>query len=357
MSKALEVLISDTHNHNWSVFSKTLPTGINNRLQYILDETWRAASVAKELGASALIHTGDIFHVRGSVAPSVLNPTVDLYARIVNDLGLHVYLLAGNHDLEGKNATSLGNAGEALAGVGVAVISSVYADERNKRLFIPYFDSCDAVRSAINDFIAKKSGDVAEIAEWTLYLHAPLNGVLAGLPDHGFSPVELEMFGFKHVFCGHYHNHKTFDGVTSVGAITHQTFSDICSRAGFVMFDREKNEVTHYTSNAPRFTDFDETWDDLEMVDQVAGNYVRVRLSSATNDEIESFRKELEEMGAAGVQIVHVPKVEVSREGGASIEAGASIRVSLHDWCKSRGYEERIGIEAQSIMDEVEAKV
>jgi DNA repair exonuclease SbcCD nuclease subunit len=357
MSKPLEALISDTHNHNWSVFSKMMPDGMNNRLQIILDETWRAAVVAKDAGASALIHTGDIFHVRGSVAPSVLNPTVELYARIVNELGLNVYLLAGNHDLEGKNSTSLGNAGEALAGVGVTVVSSVFADHRNKRLFVPYFDSCDAVRKQINDFIASKGGDAKEIAEWTLYLHAPLNGVLVGLPDHGFNPVELEAFGFKHVFCGHYHNHKRFDSVTSVGALTHQTFSDIGSKAGFVLFNRETNAVTHYTSNSPRFTDFDETWDDLSMVEQVAGNYVRVRLSAATNDEIEGFRKDLEEMGAAGVQIVHVPKVEVSREGGSSIEAGASIRVSLNDWCKSRGYEERVGMAAQSIMDEVEAKV
>lgn len=355
MSKR-EVIISDTHNHNWSVFSKTLPTGINNRLQYILDETWRAAEQARAVGAKALIHTGDIFHVRGSVAPSVLNPTVELYARIVNDLGLHVYLLAGNHDLEGKNATSLGNAGEALTGVGVTVVSSVFADEHNKRLFIPYFDSCDAVRGHIKDFIREKWDDADEIAQWNLYLHAPLNGVIAGLPDHGFDPAELSAFGFNHVFCGHYHNHKVFDGVTSVGALTHQTFGDIGAKAGFVLYDYDKSAVIHYPSNAPRFVDFDETWDDLSMVDQVAGNYVRVRLASASNEEIEGFRKELEEIGAAGVQIVHAPKIEVSREGGASIEAGASIRVSLNDWCKSRGFDDAVGIEAQSIMDEVEAK-
>ena len=40
-----------------------------------------------------------------------------------------------------------------------------------------------------------------------------------------------------------------------------------------------------------------------------------------------------------------------------SIEAGASIRVSLHDWCRARGFDEVVGIESQKIMDEVEAKV
>lgn len=354
---SVEAIISDTHNHNWSVFSHTLPTGVNDRLQYILNETWRAAQTVKEQGGNTLIHTGDIFHVRGSIAPSVLNPTVELYARIVNNLGLNVYLLAGNHDLEGKNSTSLGNAGEALAGVGVWVISSVFADEHNKRLFIPYFDSCDQVRAHIERFIRDKAGDVREIEQWTLYLHVPLNGVLSGIPDHGFSPEELNDYGFKHVFCGHYHNHKTFEGVTSVGALTHQTFGDVGTKAGFILFDSAENTLTHYVSNAPRFVDFDPEWDEMETVEYVTGNYMRVRLESATNEEVEEIRKYLTAQGAAAVQVTHVPKVTVSREGGSSIEAGASIRVSLHDWCKSRGYDDVVGVEAQKIFDEVEAKV
>ncbi|BEE07022.1 MULTISPECIES: metallophosphoesterase [Aeromonas] len=354
---SIEGIISDTHNHNWSVFSHQLPNGVNSRLQHILDETWRAAEMVKEKGGDTLIHTGDIFHVRGSVAPSVLNPTVELYSRIYNDLGLNVYLLAGNHDLEGNNSSTLGNAGEALTGAGVWVISNVFADEKNKRLFIPYFDSCDKVREHIEKFIRDKGSDAGEIAQWCLYMHAPLNGVLSGIPDHGFSPDELQAYGFKRVFCGHYHNHKDFGVVVSVGALTHQTFSDVGSKAGFVLHELETGLLTHYTSNAPRFVDFDPEWDEMETFEQVNGHFVRVRLESATNEEVEEVRKFLNEQGAASVQVIHVPKVEVSREGGSSIEAGASIRVSLHDWCRARGFDEVVGIESQKIMDEVEAKV
>ncbi|MGL6459806.1 metallophosphoesterase [Aeromonas hydrophila] len=352
---SIEGLISDTHNHNWSVFSSTLPTGVNSRLQHILDETWRAAVTVKERGGDTLIHTGDIFHVRGSVAPSVLNPTVELYGRIYNDLGLNIYLLAGNHDLEGNNSSTLGNAGEALAGAGVWVISNVFADEKNKRFFIPYFDKCDKVREHIAAFVSGKDSD--EVAQWTLYMHVPLNGVLSGIPDHGFSPEELQAYGFKRVFCGHYHNHKVFDGVVSVGALTHQTFSDVGSKAGFLLYDADKDEVTHFTTNAPRFVDFDPEWDEMETLEQVNGHFVRVRLESATNEEVEEVRKYLNEQGAASVQVIHVPKVEVTREGASTIEAGASIRVSLHDWCRARGFDEAVGVESQKIMDEVEAKV
>lgn len=150
-----------------------------------------------------------------------------------------MYLLAGNHDLEGNNSSTLGNAGDVLTGAGVWVISNVFADEKNKRLFIPYFDSCDKVREHIEKFIRDKGSDAGEIAQWCLYMHAPLNGVLSGIPDHGFSPDELQAYGFKRVFCGHYHNHKDFGVVVSVGALTHQTFSDVGSKAGFVLHELE----------------------------------------------------------------------------------------------------------------------
>lgn len=352
---SIEAIISDTHNHNWSVFSHVLPSGVNSRLQHILDETWRAAETVKALGGNTLIHCGDIFHVRGSVAPSVLNPTIDLYGKIYNELGVNVYLLAGNHDLEGKNSSRLGNAGEAMIASGVWVISHTYADEKNRRLFVPYFDSCDQVRKELLDFQSGRS--VADVAEWKVYLHAPLNGVLTGIPDHGFSPEELESYGFQHVFCGHYHNHREFEGVTSVGALTHQTFSDVDSAAGFITYT-DDGELMHYPSNAPRFVDFDERWLDseLDMLEYVSGNYLRVKLESATNEEVEELRKLLTAEGALAVQVVQVPKITVSREGGASIAAGASIRVSVADWCKSRGFEDRVGIEAQAVLDEIEAR-
>lgn len=347
-------VISDSHNHNFSTFSKTLPNGVNDRLQWIVDETVRAAEAVKANHGNVLVHCGDVFHVRGSVAPSVLNPTVDAYRKIVHEIGLEVYVLAGNHDLEGKNATKLGNAGEALSGVGVKVISEPFIHHGHKFVLIPYYDSCDKLREVIREQQANIPSDI--IKEYSLFIHAPMNGVIAGIPDHGFSAKELEGFGFKRVFCGHYHNHKAFGEVYSVGALTHQTFGDVGSRAGFLLVN---DKVTHYPTNAPRFVDFDPEWCELEEVEHVTGNYVRAKLENASNDEVEQVRKYLIERGAAAVTIIHVPKSATERDGEAiaSIEAGASMRVSLADWCTKREYSAKVIAAAQAILDEVEAKV
>lgn len=345
-------VISDSHNHNWATFCSTLPNGINDRLQFILDETWRAAETVKKAGGGMLVHCGDLFHVRGSVAPSVLNPTVALYRKITQELGVDVLLIAGNHDLEGKNATKLGNAGEAMVGAGVRVISEPMIHHGLKFVLIPYYDSCDRLREVIKEQQMLIPSELRN--QYSLFIHAPLNGVVAGIPDHGFSSHELQSFGFKRVFCGHYHNHKAFGEVYSVGALTHQTFSDIDSKAGFLLVS--DTAVTHYVTNAPRFVDYDTTWDELEEVEYITGNYVRARLENASNEDVIAVRNYLTERGARAVQVLHVPKTSATRDTTATVEAGASIRVSLSDWCDKNGFDAEVAKEAQSIMDEVESK-
>lgn len=349
-------IVSDTHNHKWSIFSETLTTGVNSRLQIILDETLRAAKTIKAAGGDTLIHTGDVFHVRGSIAPSVLNPTKDLYRKIVDELGLDVYLLAGNHDLEGKNSTQIGNAANALSGVGVKVISNTYLDYDHKRLFVPYYDRCDEVRAQIDGAIGELVEAEQDHAQWTLFLHVPLNAVISGIPDHGFDARELASYGFKSVFTGHYHNFKQFDGnICSVGALTHQTFSDIGSKAGFLLVDDDAT-VTRYPSNAPRFVDFDTDWTEEEEIEQVVGNYVRCKLENASNEQIEEIRDYLGKLGAASVQVIHVPKPKSIREGASPIEAGATIAASISDWCKKQKMSKEVVLRAQRIIKDIEGR-
>ncbi|GAL23025.1 phage exonuclease [Vibrio maritimus] len=342
-------IISDTHLHNWATFSHiNADTGINNRLQWILDEIWRAAEKVKELGGDTLIHTGDVFHVRGNLAPSVLNPTVELFERIVNELELNAYILAGNHDLEGKESNRLGNAAVALEGAGCTVISGTFVDSHAKRVFLPYVNGMKELRQILSDVAeGDKSG-------WTLYLHAPMNNVIKGIPDNGLSPVELEELGFDAVFCGHYHSHRVFSGnVCSVGSITHQTFSDVGTKSGFIIY--QDNTIEHYPTSAPRFVDYDTDWGEEEEIEYVEGNYVRVRLENASNEDVEEIRKYLKSRGAAHTQVIHVPKSEATRDDESTIDAGASMKVSIVDWCSKQGYDEQVIAESQSIIDEVDA--
>src|SRR5690606_5731344 len=107
-------VVSDLHCHKWTAFSVPSTDGVNSRLRIILDNLLRAA---RELAARSIGHmviTGDIFHVRGSLDPEVLNPTQEVFRQIL-DMGISIHMIPGNHDLAGKETTQLGSSIQTLA--------------------------------------------------------------------------------------------------------------------------------------------------------------------------------------------------------------------------------------------------
>lgn len=151
MSNFPYAVISDTHNHNWSAFSETTPENVNSRLQIILNETMRAAEEVKAMGGTHLYHTGDLFHVRGSISPSVLNPTIATYKVIQQLLGIKVRILAGNHDLEFREANRNGSAVTALEGIGCEIINetSLFLDEHVA--MIPWFQDVNELKVKLKE--------------------------------------------------------------------------------------------------------------------------------------------------------------------------------------------------------------
>lgn len=343
---------SDPHLHNWSAFSTTLADGTNSRLNAILNEILQAAMNTKAAGGKRLYIAGDLFHVRGSVSPTVLNPAIDLFTALA-DSGIETRILTGNHDLESRDSEKLSSACETLRSVlGVKVVSEPLTFHDDKVVMIPWYDSMDRVRVEIDRLVAACG---MSVSEYSLILHAPLNSVIAGIPDHGFYAAELAKHGFKHVFCGHYHSHKQFPGnVFSVGATTHQTWSDVGTLAGHVIVDDKR--VAFFESTAPKFVDFDHRWDDDEAIERCANNFIRVRLGAATDEEVQMIRDHVTALGAAGcvVQAIPVPKTAATTRA-ASAAAAPTTRQSINDWIKSNSaLGEPLETLCASIMDEVE---
>lgn len=349
---------SDCHLHNWSAFSTSLPDGTNSRLGFILKEILQAAINTKAAGGKRLYIAGDLFHVRGSVSPTVLNPAIDLFTALA-DNGIETRILTGNHDLESRDSEKLSSACETLRSVpGVKVVSEpmVYYDD--KVVMIPWYDSMDRVRVEIEAIINQlhmANPGYNVVPDYSLILHAPLNSVIAGIPDHGFYAAELAKHGFKHVFCGHYHSHKQFPGnVFSVGATTHQTWGDVGTLAGHLVVDDA--HVAFFESSAPKFVDFDHRWDDDEAIERCTNNFIRVRLGAATDEEVQMIRDHVTALGAAGcvVQAIPVPKTAATTRT-ASAAAAPTTRQSINDWIKSNSaLGEPLETLCASIMDEVE---
>lgn len=347
---------SDTHCHNWGTFSKHLPSGINNRLWHILEGLLSAGEWVIDAGGKRLYITGDLMHKRGEISPMVLNPLIDTFDAL-DAMGIETRVLTGNHDLESRNSEALSNSCESLRkSKGVTIISKPTLFEDDKVAMVPWYDSIDDVRKHIKTLVGEIES-IDDVREWTLMLHAPVNGVLIGIPDHGFYAKELEVLGFKRVFSGHYHNHKEFAGeVFSVGALTHQTWNDVGTKAGMLLVG---DTVLHRETAAPKFKDFDLAWDDDTAARECEGNYMRLKLGEATEDEIDMLRAHITGMGGVGclVQAIPVPKGTVKSRTAATVKA-PTVRESINEWISAHSPSKgRTEIEklCAAIMDESEA--
>lgn len=345
-------IISDSHHHQWSAFSTVNANGVNSRLQVLLDETKRCAAEVKAAGGYTLVHAGDLFHVRGNLTPSVLNPTIDCYREIIRD-GIEVVLLAGNHDLEGKDAARVSSAITALEGVGCKIINktdydaATYAD----LVMVPWQQNIADLKAAI-EFC-----DPTDRPDADLIIHAPIDGVIKGLPDHGLTDDYLSKLGFRRVFAGHYHHHKDFgNGVYSIGALAHHTWGDIGTKAGF-MIVKDGEPPRWFKSHAPEFVEVNAETDLEDVALLVDGNFVRVKTNSTKANEVEEIRNFLTDAGAKGVVVLAQKDATVLARTGSTISAGASIEVSVGDFIKRSAFanSERLAILCQDILKETES--
>lgn len=326
------VLLSDIHFHNFSSFSTVNERGINSRLAITIKEVIRAAmeqSKAKECDKNMII-AGDLFHVRGSLEPSVLNPVLDMFRMLTEKMGFEVYILAGNHDLEGKHCSRVSSAITAIELPGIHVVNEPCYFKEIEVAMIPWFESLDELRIEIG-----KMRERCGIADVDLIIHAPVNGVIEGLPDRGLSSNELAEFRFFRVFSGHYHNHVDFgNNVYSIGATTHQTWSDVGSKAGFLLVDN--SSVTYRASHAPKFVDINENnVEEAQLL--VDGNYVRIKVDSGSMSDIESIREELMGYGALGVIVNAINSgLKVERREVSTASSGITLEESIVNFIESK---------------------
>lgn len=346
------LLLSDIHFHEWSQFATRTPEGINSRLALQVSEVERAADELEALGGNRIVIAGDTYHVRGSISPTVMNPVLDLFDRL-SKRGFKIDAIPGNHDLASKESDALSNAAQALTKVGVTMHNEPTLLEDLKIVMVPWCSSVAALKEIIDDTC---DGSTTDRHDLDLILHAPVNGVLFGIPDHGLDAAWLSEVGFKRVFSGHYHNAVEFPGgVFSIGASCHQTWSDIGTRAGFLLVDEDK--VTYRASRAPKFVEItsDTPEDDIPLI--VDGNYVRAKVSEATEPEIKALREHIMEMGAAGV-VIHSIKSPKLMRSGYTAKIGSSIEASLGAYIKSEfpGQEKELFEMCSDILSRVRAE-
>lgn len=346
MSRVPYGVISDTHNHGWSQFATVSPEGVNSRLQTILDETVRAAETTRAIGGSVLFHAGDLFHVRGVIVPSVLNPTKDTYSAVVAG-GFDVNILAGNHDLEGKESTRIGSAVTALEDTGCNIVnepSIIRLGEQHIVCMVPWVNKVSDLKVQLERMATRAKAEAATHRD--LIIHAPVDGVIVGLPDHGLTPAWLAALGFDLVFSGHYHNHKDLgNGVFSIGALTHHTWGDIGSKAGFLTVD-DTGAVKYNAQHAPDFIELDASVDPADIPLLVPNNFVRVKVNSAKASDLSAVRQIIEDAGASGVVVLPQVVATAPVRAGTTVTAGETMEKSLASYISAGTFTKKEALNA-----------
>lgn len=324
-------IISDLHFHDWSAFSSTDAEGINTRLAALIKEVRRVGDAVLKAGGYHLFVAGDVFHVRGKVSPLVLNPVKDLF-RELRGKGLRVHILSGNHDLEGKHSTRLSSAITALEEVVETVVShdveyvKVKDDGPGQEevvALVPWIEDLEELKNVLMSVDSMRASD--------LIIHAPVNGVIKGLPETGLDPKWLqEELEFRNVFSGHYHNHKQCaDDVFSIGSIAHHSWSDVGSRAGYLLVTIDSGAVNFQASHCPSFVELTSEMDEATMALEADGAFVKVRLATADQKTIQGVRQTLLEAGAKGVVVIAEPASKAVERDAASIKKGMTLTESV----------------------------
>lgn len=316
-------IISDTHCHNWSMFSMTNEDGINSRLQIILDQIAIAGNALKDRGGKYLFHAGDLFHVRGSLAPSVLNPTLKVFQDLISE-GIVPVIVCGNHDAEFRDVNSLGSAIYAFREIGCKVIEypEVIEADGHRILCLPWIANKQDFLSAVN--LYGRESDI-------LICHMALDGVFSHIPASqsvDYKDIFKQSKSLKAIFAGHLHKHQDLSLdplVVSVGSICQHTWGDIGTKAGYILYG-DKYEFVE--SNAPQFVELSEA-----TRHKVEGNYIRATIDECTAKELTKYRETLYKHGARGVTIICKPK-QILRTDRFEIKTSDSLETIVDRYIK-----------------------
>lgn len=226
--------ISDLHLHPHAAHSKVLPNGMNSRLFTSLT----AVLAVVEQRPKRLFISGDVFHVRGTLRPSVANVFAMILKRAAQ-LEVDVCAIPGNHDMEDFK--------------GGATALDVFTSFDNFRLLKSGADGFNSSSSRCNPcicgfqymhdseaFLAKFEADMEKAKPGIVLIHQGVDEFrpTANMPETGITASRLNAIIEKTnpnalVLAGHYHIPRRMGRVVSVGSPYPMNFGDAGKEFGF----------------------------------------------------------------------------------------------------------------------------
>jgi DNA repair exonuclease SbcCD nuclease subunit len=300
------LFISDLHFHAYKAHSEIVG-GINSRLAEIASPV-RAAFESNADICDLCVIAGDIFHVRGSIKPSVQNFVADLLSEMA--MMIPILIVPGNHDMEDYKTgqTSVGMF-DFIPDVSVVTAPQVLELDGQKIITIPYIHKVDEFKGVFEGLSAEADADTITVLHQGIDTYRP-----EGMPESGVTPSYLMKHNAGYTFSGHYHGPEVTKRIVNVGAVCQHSFGDVGITRGCFVFDTEAKEAkfTSLAQYCPQFVDLDE-----DVPEGCKGNFVRVRVK--TKVDARRLNKFAMDNGAKDVTVIIEKEFKTAHERPISV--------------------------------------
>jgi predicted phosphodiesterase len=221
-----------------------------------------------------IIHLGDYFDHRKFVNFKVLKRNYDHFISKLEEYGMTMDIIPGNHDVYYKNTNELNSLNEILGHYDGTI--NIWNDPTTVTfgsldiLMLPWIsvDNYETSMAAIKESKASVVAGHLELANFEV-----MRGVTS--KDHGMDHKIFERFDM--VLSGHYHAKSHRDNIHYLGTQLQLTFSDANEDKFFHVLDTETRELTSIKNNDSMFHRLIYDEDSKPIIDdRFSGTYVKV---------------------------------------------------------------------------------
>jgi DNA repair exonuclease SbcCD nuclease subunit len=253
-----------------------------------------------------VIALGDTFDKRRSVNFMSLQEAKQMWFSPLDEMGVRLHMLVGNHDIYYKNSLKINAPRELLGEYPNIVIHDTPTTVKFDGLdilLLPWI--CDDNRDRAFDEISNTDAMVC-------MGHLELNGFEAH-PGHVMqNGMDKSLFSkFEKVFSGHYHMKSSRGNVNYLGNPYQLYWNDYGCKRGFHVFDTETLKTTFYRNPFDMFHKLYYN-DGVDMPDNISGTFVKLIVENKGDyAKFDYAVKQLQDSGIADLKIVEDLSVEL----------------------------------------------
>jgi len=280
----------------------------------------------KEHNIKTIFHLGDVFDRRKYVNFKTLHRVRKEFLEPLQDMGIKVHAICGNHDTYYRNTNNINSLQELAAHF---PNWTVYSEPTDLHLSV----GCVALLPWINPENEEASAKfISETTCSVLLGHLELCGfqsIRGVFIDQGYEPKHFDKF--EYVLTGHYHIKSDRDNIHYLGTQYQMGFSDVWEPKGFHVFDFKDRTLEFVQNPKKLFHTIDYYESNKNQIDfsQYKDRYVKIFIKEKTKQVL--FEKYLDKFYDAGVAELAVAEDVTSNPELVAVDIHKDTLQLLHE--------------------------